>query len=62
MGGIQMSNEHALCPETKAIHAGQQLDSTTFSCAVPIYETTSFGFRDSGHAASLFKRNGLSGE
>lgn len=40
--------------ETKAIHAGQELDSATYSRAVPIYQTSSFGFRDSEHAANLF--------
>lgn len=39
---------------TKALHAGQQMDPTTGSRAVPIYQTTSYGFRDSEHAANLF--------
>ena len=40
--------------ETKQIHAGQQPDPTTGSRAVPIYQTTSYQFRDSEHAANLF--------
>lgn len=49
-----MSNVQEQRLATKAIHAGQQLDPTTLSRAVPIYQTTSFGFRDSDHAANLF--------
>ena len=40
--------------ETRQIHAGQQPDSATGSRAVPIYQTTSYQFRDSQHAANLF--------
>jgi len=40
--------------ETLALHAGQQADSETLSRAVPIYQTTSYCFRDSDHAANLF--------
>ena len=40
--------------ETKQIHAGQQADPTTGSRAVPIYQTTSYVFRDTNHAANLF--------
>ncbi|MCL9661668.1 homocysteine synthase [Paenibacillus hunanensis] len=40
--------------ETLAIHAGQEIDPTTFSRAVPLYQTSSYGFRDSEHAANLF--------
>jgi O-acetylhomoserine (thiol)-lyase len=39
---------------TKALHAGQQPDPTTGSRAVPIYQTTSYTFRDTEHAANLF--------
>ncbi|MFP3421218.1 homocysteine synthase [Bacillus sp. SIMBA_154] len=49
-----MSEELQFRLETKAIHAGQELDSATYSRAVPIYQTSSFGFRDSEHAANLF--------
>ncbi|HLP29793.1 MAG TPA: aminotransferase class I/II-fold pyridoxal phosphate-dependent enzyme, partial [Geothrix sp.] len=40
--------------ETLALHAGQTPDSQTRSRAVPIYQTTSFTFRDTEHAANLF--------
>ncbi len=39
---------------TRQLHAGQQPDPTTGSRAVPIYQTTSYVFRDSDHAARLF--------
>ncbi len=39
---------------TKALHAGQKADPTTGSCAVPIYQTSSYAFRDTDHAANLF--------
>src|SRR5450755_4272529 len=39
---------------TLAVHAGQQVDPTTNSRAVPIYQTTSYLFNDSDHAARLF--------
>jgi O-acetylhomoserine (thiol)-lyase len=41
-------------PETIAVHAGQSADPTTGARAVPIYQTTSFQFRDTDHAAALF--------
>src|SRR4030065_676265 len=40
--------------ETLQLHAGQELDPTTNSRAVPIYQTTSYGFKNSEHAANLF--------
>jgi len=40
--------------ETRQIHAGQEPDPATASRAVPIYQTTSYTFRDSEHAANLF--------
>jgi len=40
--------------ETLALHAGQNVDSDTLSRAVPIYQTTSFLFKDTEHAARLF--------
>ncbi|MEI0738928.1 homocysteine synthase [Paenibacillus sp. JTLBN-2024] len=49
-----MSNERPLSFETLAVHAGQEIDPTTLSRAVPLYQTTSYGFRDSEHAANLF--------
>jgi O-acetylhomoserine (thiol)-lyase len=39
---------------TKALHAGQKPDPTTGSRAVPLYQTTSYVFRDTEHAANLF--------
>lgn len=49
-----MSDERKFAPETLVIHAGQELDPTTYSRAVPLYQTTSYGFRDTEHAANLF--------
>src|SRR5688572_7309397 len=40
--------------ETLQIHAGQEVDPTTGSRAVPIYQTTSFVFNSSEHGANLF--------
>lgn len=40
--------------ETRQIHAGQQADPTTGARALPIYQTTSFVFNDTDHAANLF--------
>ena len=40
--------------ETRQIHAGASPDPTTGARAVPIYQTTSYQFRDSAHAANLF--------
>ena len=40
--------------ETRQIHAGQEPDPTTGACAVPIYQTTAYQFRDTAHAANLF--------
>lgn len=40
--------------ETLQLHAGQQIDPTTKSRAVPIYQTTSYGFDNAEHAANLF--------
>lgn len=49
-----MSEEREYSLETLAVHAGQEIDPTTMSRAVPIYQTTSYGFRDTDHAANLF--------
>ncbi|MBP1906413.1 O-acetylhomoserine (thiol)-lyase [Paenibacillus turicensis] len=49
-----MSNERKLSFETLAVHAGQEIDPTTLSRAVPLYQTTSYGFRDTEHAGNLF--------
>ncbi len=40
--------------ETLQLHAGQEVDPTTRSRAVPIYQTTSYVFKDSDHGANLF--------
>src|SRR3954451_706626 len=40
--------------ETKQVHAGASPDPTTNARATPIYQTTSFTFRDTQHAADLF--------
>jgi O-acetylhomoserine (thiol)-lyase len=40
--------------ETIAVHGGQEPDPVTGSRAVPIYQTTSYVFRDTDHAAALF--------
>lgn len=47
-----MSASHKF--ETLQVHAGQEIDPTTGSRAVPIYQTTSFGFKSSEHGANLF--------
>ena len=41
-------------PETQALHAGYRSDPTTGAVAVPIYQTTSYQFRDTKHASDLF--------
>jgi O-acetylhomoserine (thiol)-lyase len=40
--------------ETIQLHGGQQVDPTTNSRAVPIYQTTSYAFNDTTHGANLF--------
>ena len=47
-----MSTTHKF--ETLSIHAGQEVDPTTGSRAVPIYQTTSYGFKNAEHGANLF--------
>ncbi|MBI4969955.1 MAG: PLP-dependent transferase [Rhodospirillales bacterium] len=41
-------------PETIVLHAGHRADSATTSVAVPIYQTTSYQFKGTEHAANLF--------
>ena len=41
-------------PETLALHAGWRSDPSTGAVAVPVFQTTSYQFRDSEHAANLF--------
>lgn len=40
--------------ETLQLHAGQDVDETTLSRAVPLYQTSSYVFKDAKHAANLF--------
>ncbi|AHY46330.1 O-acetylhomoserine aminocarboxypropyltransferase/cysteine synthase [Rubrobacter radiotolerans] len=40
--------------ETLSLHAGQEVDSATTARAVPIYQSTSYVFHDTAHAAALF--------
>ena len=47
-----MSNQHRF--ETLQLHAGQEPDPVTGSRAVPIYQTTSYVFKNADHAANLF--------
>jgi len=47
-------SERVYKPETLALHAGYRADPATGAVAVPVYQTTSYQFRDTGHAASLF--------
>ncbi|AWX54019.1 homocysteine synthase [Brevibacillus brevis] len=49
-----MSDQQQWKPETLAVHGGQEVDPVTGSRAVPIYQTTSYVFRDTEHAANLF--------
>lgn len=49
-----MSDQQQWKPETLAVHGGQEVDPATGSRAVPIYQTTSYVFRDTEHAANLF--------
>ena len=41
-------------PETVVLHSGYRSDPATNAVAVPIYQTTSYQFRDTQHAANLF--------
>src|SRR3989339_1809958 len=53
----RMSNnntEKKVNPETICLHGGQEPDLATGARAVPIYQTTSYVFKDSEHAANLF--------
>jgi O-acetylhomoserine (thiol)-lyase len=52
MGNENFKNN--LRRETLALHAGQEPDPTTGSRAVPIYQTTSYQFKNTEHAANLF--------
>lgn len=47
-----MAQKHRF--ETLQLHAGQEVDPVTHSRAVPLYQTTSYTFKDSDHGANLF--------
>jgi len=49
-----MTTDRKLGFNTRQLHAGQSADPTTGSRSVPIYQTTSYQFRDTEHAANLF--------
>ena len=46
--------ERQLGFQTRSLHAGQRPDPATNARAVPIYQTTSYVFNDTAHAAALF--------
>src|SRR5579862_6438532 len=46
--------DHTFGFATRALHAGHRPDAETGSRAVPIYQTTSYVFEDTAHAAALF--------
>lgn len=48
-------SERKLSFETLQVHAGQEVDPTTGARAVPIYQTTSYVFKNADHAANLFQ-------
>jgi len=48
------SGDHVFGFATRALHAGQKPDAATGARAVPIYQTTSYVFEDTEHAANLF--------
>ncbi len=49
-----MADTTSFKPDTLSLHAGQRPDPATGARAVPIYQTTSYVFDDTDHAASLF--------
>ncbi|HUB32053.1 MAG TPA: O-acetylhomoserine aminocarboxypropyltransferase/cysteine synthase family protein [Bryobacteraceae bacterium] len=51
---MQPTPDRAFGFATRSLHAGQRPDSETGARAVPIYQTTSYVFEDSAHAAALF--------
>jgi O-acetylhomoserine (thiol)-lyase len=53
-GTTQSDDEHLFGFNTLAVHAGQRPDPTTGARAMPIYQTTSYVFEDTDHAAELF--------
>src|ERR671925_1765764 len=53
----EIDSDHVFGFDTLSIHAGQRPEPTTGARAVPIYQTTSFVFEDTDHAAHLFALN-----
>jgi O-acetylhomoserine (thiol)-lyase len=51
---VTEAKEHRFGFTTQQLHAGQQPDPTTGSRALPIYQTTSYQFQNTDHAANLF--------
>src|SRR5215813_11944594 len=51
---MQSSSDRTFGFATRALHAGHQPDAATSARAVPIYQTTSYVFEDTAHAAALF--------
>ncbi|MDQ2683293.1 MAG: PLP-dependent transferase, partial [Chloroflexota bacterium] len=47
-------DDHVFGFDTLTVHAGQRPDPTTGARAMPIYQTSSFVFEDTDHAAELF--------
>src|SRR5438477_1475881 len=47
-------SDHSFGFATRALHAGQRPDAETGARAVPVYQTTSYVFEDTAHAAALF--------
>lgn len=54
MTKLMSKKKQVLHPETLAIHAGYSVEETTRAAVTPIYQTTSYTFRDSQHGADLF--------
>ena len=50
----EIDGDHTFGFDTRSVHAGQRPDPATGARAVPIYQTTSFVFDDTDHAAHLF--------
>ncbi len=48
------SSDHSFGFATRALHAGQQPDAEYGARAVPVYQTTTYDFEDTAHAAALF--------
>src|SRR5256885_11566476 len=50
----EIDSDHIFGFDTLSVHAGQRPDPVTGARAMPIYQTTSFVFEDTDHAAELF--------